>query len=247
MKNLGGGRKIMVVVQCDGIFKRRYKRKWKARHVKCKVGPQGPRGPQGARGPEGSNGSQGPRGPAGRRGARGFTGATGPTGSQGPQGLPGPPLNSTLLVTYSTTDRADIIPNGILPYTTINPSGTAGTDMAIVPATGTFTFNTAGKYLFYWSFNLQNASADPASIIVTLFKNDDQQALSGVPNIDGFATTVVNGSIAVDVELPDTVTLRNQSSTPQQGTVGVTVSPALTSENPPLNAIGAWVNVIRVG
>ncbi|MFD2672117.1 collagen-like triple helix repeat-containing protein [Marinicrinis sediminis] len=213
----------------------------------CKVGPRGPRGPQGPAGPNGPNGTSGARGNSGPRGAAGSTGATGPVGQQGPQGDPGPAFNSALLVSYSSSDVLPVAAGATFTYTDVNTNGTVGADLTVDLNNGTFTVNTAGRYLFIWSFNLENTENEAASIIATLVQNNVNQALSGVPNVVSGAIGTANGSIAVKTSVGDIITMRNQSSSPNLGDTNVAITPAIIAPPQLFPGIGAWVCVIRVG
>ncbi|MFD2672120.1 collagen-like triple helix repeat-containing protein [Marinicrinis sediminis] len=225
----------------------------KSKHKKrksgiCKPGPRGPRGPQGPAGSNGSPGSQGSRGPRGPRGSTGAAGGTGPQGPEGPVGPPGPGLDSLLLVVYSDTEAIAFGPNEIFTYTSVNPNGTATTDITADPIAGTFRINTDGRYLFQWSFNLrpEGSTGTVNDVVATLFRGEDPIAPSGVPNVEPVDVGVPTGAIAVEAKAGEILTLRNQSTTNLGGPASVLLTPSILGQPDLFQAIASWVSVVRI-
>ncbi|WP_300347532.1 collagen-like protein [Clostridium sp.] len=217
------------------------------------VGPQGPKGDTGSQGPIGPQGETGPQGPIGPQGPQGSIGPQGPTGPQGPQGeqgIPGNNFNDTLLVSLSTQNSLLVNSNENFTYNTQNNNGSTFTTIIANITNGTFTINAAGRYLFIWSFNLENTNANIANTIVSLFKNGSRVFLSGVPKVSPSSIGVVNGSIAIDANIGDVFTLVNESTVnliPNPIPTSITVTPAILGETTQLNSgIGCFVQIVRI-
>ncbi|MGO4271169.1 hypothetical protein AB4Z22_15210 [Paenibacillus sp. TAF58] len=90
------------------------------------VGPVGPQGPAGQQGLQGLQGLQGPQGEEGPTGPAGATGPTGPQGLEGPTGMTGP---------AGIVDVRFAGSNLPVPFTIIQGSGDATTELIISPIT----------------------------------------------------------------------------------------------------------------
>ncbi|MDK0953377.1 collagen-like protein [Clostridium perfringens] len=213
-------------------------------------GNQGPIGPQGEQGPQGATGPQGPQGPVGPQGNQGPIGPQGPVGPQGPQGQPGVNFNDTLLVSSSSLSSQNVGSNGIFTYNIQNPNGSTFTAITANIANGTFTINEPGRYLFIWSFNLDNTNNTTANTIVSLFRNGFRIFLSGTPRVAPCEIGVVNGSIAVNANAGDVFALVNNSTRNVLSQIissPISVTPAILGESTGINSgIGSWVQIVKV-
>ncbi|HAT4201658.1 TPA: collagen-like protein, partial [Clostridium perfringens] len=216
-------------------------------------GNQGPIGPQGEQGPQGATGPQGPQGPVGPQGNQGPIGPQGPVGPQGPQGPQGQPgvnFNDTLLVSSSSLSSQNVGSNGIFTYNIQNPNGSTFTAITANIANGTFTINEPGRYLFIWSFNLDNTNNTTANTIVSLFRNGFRIFLSGTPRVAPGEIGVVNGSIAVNANAGDVFALVNNSTRNVLSQIissPISVTPAILGESTGINSgIGSWVQIVKV-
>ncbi|XP_022105862.1 uncharacterized protein LOC110987437 [Acanthaster planci] len=173
---------------------------------KGEIGPVGPMGQQGIPGkigPKGDNG-MGLPGETGRRGLPGFVGPTGEAGVKGQKGEPGEAPNDTAYRVAFTARR----------MTDSDTSTSYGTRLAFEEtglllegtsfdlATGTFTCNVPGIYMFMFSL-CKDRSVD--ELDVQLRKNGDP-IISGA-SINQSNHDQVSGSTVVVLEQGDTVYL----------------------------------------
>ncbi|MGL4343935.1 MAG: hypothetical protein ACRCTE_01955 [Cellulosilyticaceae bacterium] len=197
--------------------------------------------------------SQGSRivqqGRTGLQGIQGPQGPQGPPGPQGPMGVAGPSFKDAQLVSYSAKEPKVYSPKQIFDYNTENVNGSTFSVITTNIGAGTFEISEKGRYLFIWSFNLENTSQDVANMIVALYKNGIRVTISGVPKVAPGSVAVINGSIDIGLNCRDQVTLVNESNIRVDAMVtpiNVQVTPAVLDDEGYLGTgIGSWVQVVR--